>query len=368
MKDMIWRCDLVPQYLEYKSEIKEVIDQVLQSGKYILATQVKKLEQEFASFVGCQSAIGVNSGTDALVLGLKCLGVGVGDEVITTPFTAIPTYAAIRQVGATPVFVDIDPNTFLMDSTLLPQAITEKTKAILPVHIFGNVVDVDQIREIVGNEILILEDCAQSHGARIRGKQTGSMGDLAAFSFYPTKNLGGYGDGGIIVTNNSNFAEKAKLLRMYGMINKDEFILDGMNSRLDEIQASILRVKLKYLNKMNQLRKIIANTYISKLDSQVVIPQQYDQDVEPVFHVFSVCCQVNRKTLEEHLASHHIQTNMYYCKPLYQQKPYQKIWGKHANLPNVENVCDKVLALPLYPEMSAEIINTVIEKINIFSN
>src|SRR5262249_47245791 len=201
-------------------EVDEAIRGVLISGRYVLGPNVEAFEEEFARYVGVRHAVGVNSGTDAIVMALWICGVGRGDEVITTPFTAIPTYSAIRHVGATPVFVDIDPRTFLMDVAQVPNALSERTRAVVPVHLFGNVMDVEKLRNIVGPGIRIIEDCAQSHGASMRGRMTGSIGDAAAFSFYPTKNLGGYGDGGLVATDDPALAAAARSRRMYGMVSK----------------------------------------------------------------------------------------------------------------------------------------------------
>ena len=235
---MIRRCDLVPQYDLYEKEIESAIKNVLKSGRYTLGENVESFEDEFSKYIGTKYGIGVNSGTDALILSLNAIGIKPGDEIITTPFTAIPTYSAIRQVNAIPIFADVDPETFLIDINKIQELITKKTKAIIPVHLFGNIVDIKKIRDIIGSDIAIIEDCAQSHGGEIRNIKAGSMGDLSAFSFYPTKNLGGYGDGGMILTDNDQYYQFLKKKRQYGMINKDEFEFDGLNSRLDEIQAA----------------------------------------------------------------------------------------------------------------------------------
>ena len=261
---MLWRCDLVPQYEEYKSEIDEAIQKVLISGRYTLGKNVIEFEKKFSNYVNCEYGVGVNSGTDALILALQCFDIRPGDEVITTPFTAIPTYAAIRHVGATPIFVDIDPDTFLIDLEKIKASITSKTKAIVPVHIFGNVVDIERLRAIVGRNIYIIEDACQAHGSSMNKRKSGSFGDIGCFSFYPTKNLGGYGDGGAIITNNHDLYNKIKLMRMYGMRDKDHVEIHGMNSRLDEIQAAILSVKLRYLDKFNHQRNLIAKKYLKE--------------------------------------------------------------------------------------------------------
>jgi dTDP-4-amino-4,6-dideoxygalactose transaminase len=366
MIEMIWRCDLVPQYQAYKDEIHEAIEKVLMSGRYVLGENVAAFEQEFAAYIGCQYSVGVNSGTDALMLGLSCLDLQPGDEIITTPFTAIPTYSAIRHVGATPVFVDIDPHTFLMDLDQVEKALTPRTRAVVPVHLFGNAVDIARLRDIVGPKIFILEDCAQSHGASVHGKKTGSLGDISAFSFYPTKNLGAYGDGGIILTNNKDFAERVRLRRVYGMINKDEFVLDGINSRLDELQASILRVKLRHLDEMNAQRAKRASLYASLLNEEHICPQAVQQGIESVYHVYSAVCANKRDGLVSFLETHNIQTNVYYPLPLNHQKGFLVSFESSFRLPVAEHIASRIIALPFYPEIPEETIRLVIRFIDKF--
>lgn len=273
MMAKVWRCDLVPQYEAYAAEINQAITRVLASGVYILGPEVRAFEKQFAAYIGMPEAVGVANATDALTLALVGLGVGPGDEVITTPFTAIPTVSAIKDLGAKPVFVDIDPDTFLMDLALVKKAITPKTRAIMPVHIFGNVVDIDALRAICGGDIPIVEDASQAHGATVRGRKAGAFGDASVFSFYPTKNLGGYGDGGIVLTQSPALADKLRKIRMYGMIDKDTIVCDGVNSRLDELQAAILSVKLKYLDDMNAKRRHLAKRYLEKLPRSRFIGQ-----------------------------------------------------------------------------------------------
>src|SRR5262249_5847646 len=241
---MLWRADLVPQYHAYRAELLAAIDGVLETGRYILAREGATFEQEFAAYLGAEHVGGVANGTDALVLALRILGVGPGDEVITTAFTAFPTIGAIFSVGATPVFVDICPDSLLLDVEQVPAAITPKTRAVVPVHLFGNLVDVERLPEVVGPDIPIIEDPAQAHGSRLRGRAAGTFGDLAGFSFYPTKNLGSYGDGGAIAVKDPERAERLRLLRNHGMPDKDHAEIAGLNSRLDELQAAVLRVKL----------------------------------------------------------------------------------------------------------------------------
>lgn len=366
MEDMIWRCDLVPQYQEYQQEIHEAISRVLLSGRYILAENVQAFETEFSEYIGAGYGIGVNSGTDALIMALWCFDLKPGDEVILPPFTAIPTYSAVRHSGATPVFVDIDPDTYLIDLDQVKKAITPSTKAIVPVHLFGNAVDIEKLRDIVGPDIFILEDCAQSHGAAVRGRKTGVLGDISAFSFYPTKNLGAYGDGGIILTDNKEFADSIRLRRMYGMINKDEFIVDGINSRLDELQAAILRVKLKYLDAMNARRAELAALYASLLDPEYIRTQKVQDGITSVHHVYSVLCKDKRNDLVRFMEQHRIQTNVYYPMPLSRQKGYLATFSTSPDLPVAQQIAERIIALPFYPEMSEDIIRMTVTVINKF--
>lgn len=359
---MLWRCDLVPQYKAYKDEIHEAITGVLQSGRYTLADQVHQFEAEFAAYVGVKHGVGLNSGTDALVMALWCLGVTRGDEVITTPFTAIPTLSAIRHVGAEPVFVDIDPETYLLDVNLVAAAITERTRAIVPVHLFGNAVDVEALATVAGPAIPILEDAAQAHGASVRGARAGSLGTVSAFSFYPTKNLGGYGDGGMLLTDDDELADTVRRRRMYGMINKDEIIEDGVNSRLDELQAAILRVKLRHLDDMNRRRAEVDAQYRRELPSQISL-QHVRTDIESVYHVYCGLCASDRDGLVAYLDDKGIQTNVYYPMPLSRQPAYEKAFDRSYSLPATEDVCRRIIALPLYPEITAETVSTVCAEI-----
>ena len=361
---MIRRCDLVPQYELYDKEIESAIQNVLRSGRYTLGENVESFEDQFSKYIGSKYGVGVNSGTDALILSLNAIGIKPGDEIITTPFTAIPTYSAIRQVNAIPIFADVDPDTFLIDINKIQELVTNKTKAIIPVHLFGNIVDIKKIRDIIGPDIAIIEDCAQSHGGEIRNIKAGSMGDLSAFSFYPTKNLGGYGDGGMILTDNEQHYQFLKKKRQYGMINKDEFEFDGLNSRLDEIQAAILGVKLKYLDSMNKKRINIAKIYIQLLDTNFIKCQKINSDVLSVYHVFSIVCKKNRDELALYLKQNDIQTNIYYKWPLSDQKGYKNSFETLKNYKNSESLSKSIIALPIYPEISESKIKQVSEHIN----
>jgi dTDP-4-amino-4,6-dideoxygalactose transaminase len=361
---MIWRCDLVPQYEAYRDEIHEAIERVLHTGRYILAFEVATFEREFADYIGVKHGVGVANATDGLTLALVALGIKSGDEVITTPFTAIPTVSAIIDAGARPVFVDVCADTFLMDLEKVAAAITPRTKAIMPVHIFGNMLDVARLREIAGPGIPIVEDASQSHGSTLRGRQSGSMGDVGVFSFYPTKNLGAYGDGGMIVTNSAELSERLKLLRMYGMVDKDHIILNGVNSRLDELQAAILRVKLKHLDAMNRSRVQIAERYRKELRSDLFSHQRIPDAVVPNYHVFVSRFRDDRETFMRRMDALQIQTNIYYAVPLHLQEANRFLGYKLGDLPVVETLCEATVALPLYPELPGAMLSHIIKNVN----
>jgi dTDP-4-amino-4,6-dideoxygalactose transaminase/nucleoside-diphosphate-sugar epimerase len=363
---MIWRCDLVPQYELYKKEIDDAIQRVLYSGRYTLSTEVSEFEKEFASYIGCKYGIGVGNATDGLILTMKALDIGEGDEVITTPFTAIPTVSAIIATGATPVFVDIDPDTYLINIELISNAITKKTKAIIPVHLFGNVVDILKLKDILSESIPIIEDASQSHGSKINGIQTGSMGDMGVFSFYPTKNLGAIGDGGMVVTNNEDYNEKLRLLRMYGMTDYNHIKINGINSRLDELQAAILMVKLKHLNEMNDKRNFIASLYRKKLRKDFFIYQKILDNVYSNYHQFVSRTLINRNKIIKYLDLNNIQTNVYYLLPLHLQKANEFLGYKKGDFPIAEKLCDEIIAFTMYPELERNIQTKVIDTINEF--
>lgn len=361
---MIYRCDLVPQYLRYKKEVDRAISEVLKSGKYILGEEVKQFESEFAAYLGIKNAIGVANGTDALILAIKALEITKGDEIITTPFTAVPTVSAIIAAGATPVFADIDPATYLIDLNKIAEVVSSKTRAVIPVHIFGNVVDIPKLNKILGNKIPVIEDACQAHGSKIRGKLTGTMGQINAFSFYPTKNVGAYGDGGAVTTKSAQLKRKIELLRMYGMKDKDHIVINGVNSRLDELQAAILRIKLKHLDETNKKRNRIALLYRKNLKESLFEFQHIDDDIYCNYHVFVAKFNGNRKRFVDYLETKGIQTNVYYPIPLHLQKANRFLNINKGSLPQAEGLCKKVIALPLYPEMPDNILEYVIKTIN----
>jgi len=328
---------------------------------------VQAFEAEFALYVGVTHCVGVANATDGLTLALRVLGVGKGDEVITTPFTAIPTLSAIVDAGATPVFVDVDPNTFCMNIELVPSKITSRTKAIMPVHIFGNMVDIVRLRQICGT-LPIVEDASQAHGSKWNDAKAGSMSDLGVFSFYPTKNLGAYGDGGAVVTSNDDLNRKLRLMRMYGMVDKDHIESHGVNSRLDELQAAILRVKLRDLDDMNDRRNVLARRYRERLRADRWSFQKVDKSAYSNCHVFVARYKGDREALMAHLEANDIQTNIYYPIPLHLQGATRALGGREGDFPNVERLCREVVALPLYPEFPEALQARVIQAINAFES
>ncbi len=346
--------DLQAQYLSIKDEINEAIQNVLNSSVYILGPEMKTLEKEIAAFCGTKEAVAVANGTDALVLTLKAFGIGPGDEVITTPFTFFASAETIAQVGATPVFVDIDPVTLNMDITQLEGKITSKTKAIIPVHIFGQMVDVEKIMEIAArHDLKVIEDAAQAIGAEYRGKKAGSIGHASTFSFFPTKNLGAYGDAGMIVTDDADLASQLRILRFHGTKIKYYHDEIGYNSRLDELQAAILRVKLRYLPVWNEARRKKAKLYDQLLaDAAVQIPGR-DPQALPVYHLYVLRTE-ERSALMERLKAGGVANAIYYPLPLHLQKAFRNLGYKVGDFPVSEKACEQALAIPCYPELSLE--------------
>lgn len=320
---------------------------MLESGRYVLAEHVAAFEREFAAYLGVAHGVGVNSGTDALILALRELGVRPGDEVITTPFTAIPTYAAIHHVGAVPVFVDIEADTFLMDLAQVDAAITPRTRGVVPVHLFGNAVDVEALRAIVGVNRFILEDCAQAHGAEVRGRRVGSLGDAAAFSFYPTKNLAAFGDGGAIVTNDASLAERLRRLRNGGQIDRYVHLEAGDNSRLDDLQAAVLRARLPLLPGWTNRRRSLAAAYRRALPDNVRPLREHDTG--HVYHLF-VVRSPDRDALQAHLRASGVDTLIHYPVPLHSQPAFAGI--ARGDCPVAARMAQEILSLPLHPRLT----------------
>ena len=351
------------QYNSYKDEINFAIKRVLDSNWYILGEEVGFFEKEFSDFNSTYHSIGVANGTDALHLALRSLGVGAGDEVITTAHTAVATASAIDSVGAKPVFVDIEPDFFTIDPGLIERSITKKTKAIIPVHIYGQPCDMDSIMSIAKKyNLKVIEDCAQAHGSMYKGKRVGSISDVGCFSFYPTKNLGAIGDGGALVTNNKDLSKSIKLLREYGWEKRYISSHEGWNSRLDELQAAILRVKLKYLDKDNQLRAEIAKKYYQSLNDLSIRLPLIRKESSHVFHLFVIKSK-KRDELKNFLEKENIGTSIQYPVPIHLQKYYKSKFGEFS-LPVTEKLASEILSLPMYPELGIDAINHCTKTLN----
>lgn len=349
------------QYIAHQEEINDAIHHVLNSGWYILGKETEAFEEEFAKYIGSKYGIGVGSGTEALHLALVACGIGIGDEVITVSHTAVATVTAIELAGATPVFVDIVPQYFTLDPYQIKAAITPKTKAILPVHLYGQPVDMNTIMAIAKEHgLVVVEDCAQSHGAMYNGVRAGSIGDVACFSFYPTKNLGAIGDAGIIITKKKELKEKIRLLREYGWKKRYISYTQGWNTRLDELQAAILRVKLKYLDNANAKRNIIANTYEDGLRNVgLALPKLMD-GCKHVYHQYVVRSE-KRDELLSFLRNKEIGVLIHYPVPIHMQPKYTNV--RHNGLKNTEEASKEILSLPIYPELELNEVGKVIETI-----
>lgn len=358
--------DLQRQHKLLADELHEAIRLVLERSQFVMGQELEAFEEEFAHYCGVSYCIGVGSGTDALFLALKACGIDFGDEVITVSHTFISTAYAILWTGATPVFVDIDPDTYTLDAYEAEKAITPRTKAILPVHIYGQCADMDPLMLLAKKHNLwIIEDACQAHGATYKGMKAGSMGNVGCFSFYPTKNLGAWGDGGAITTNDEKLARSVRSLRNYGQSDKYHFQAMGYNSRLDELQAAVLRVKLKYLDDWNRSRKKHAKSYYRFLDKCDVIVPKIVEWGESVFHLF-VILSSNRDALSKYLNKNGIANLIHYPVPVHLQKIISDIGIVWGNLVNTESCATQVLSLPIYPEINDEQIAYVCHSINDF--
>lgn len=359
--------DFKLQYHSIKEELKEIIDQVLESGYFILGDMVESFEREFAEYCGATYGVGVNSGLDALRLALVVLGIGPGDEVITVANSAVATALAITHTGAKPVFVDVDKSTYNIDLHKIEEKVTRKTKAILPVHLFGNPADMESINEIAENhDLWVVEDACQSHGAEYKGKKTGTLGDVGCFSFYPTKNLGAYGDGGMVLTNDKEICERIKMLRNYGQTTRYKSVFIGFNSRLDEMQAAILRVKLRHLNRWNDARRRNAKAYNELLLGTDVMCPVERENVLHVYHLYVIQSR-KRNQLQNFLASKGITTLIHYPIPIHLQDAYKELKISAGTLPVTEELAKKILSLPIYPEMTRAQIQYVADSIRDFA-
>ena len=340
------------QYQSYKEEILAAIKHVLESGNYILGPEVAAFEQSFAAYCGTNYAIGVNSGTDALILALRALRIGPGDEVITVSHTALATIAAIIASGATPVLVDIDPVYYTIDPECFQQAITSKTKAVIPVHLYGQPADMDAILGIARTHgLFVIEDCAQATGAIYKAKRVGSIGDAGCFSFYPTKNLGAIGDGGMVITSNAKIAEQVRKLRQYGWNEKRGTEEPGLNSRLDEIQAAILNVKLKNLDEDNTCRREIALMYKEGLAGLTGILPNERPDTKHVYHLYVIVSK-ERDLLIKRMFERGVSAGVHYPLPGHLHKGYDNLCRlPDIGLPVTQSIASSILSLPMYPEL-----------------
>jgi dTDP-4-amino-4,6-dideoxygalactose transaminase len=355
---MIRMRDFEEEFKSMEEEIRQAVERVLNSGWFVLGDEVKEIEKEFSRYIGTKYAAGVNSGTDALLISLMALGIKSGDEVITVSHTTTPTALSIILSGASPVFVDISPDTYTMDISQVERKITKKTKAIIPVHLYGNPADMDPIMEIAQrHKIHVVEDACQAHGAEYKGKKAGAFGILSAFSFYPTKNLGGCGDGGMILTNDADLYEKAVMLRQYGWKNRYTAEIMGINSRLDEIQAAILRVKLKYLDEWNIRRIRTVGLYKELLkDEDIILPKEQNHGTH-IYHQF-VIRHRERDRLHKYLREKGIETQIHYPIPVHRQKAFLDL-GIKVKLPTTEKICKEVLSLPIHPLLKEEDIHYI---------
>jgi len=350
--------DLKAQYAGMRQEVLDAVTRVLESQHFILGPEVEAFEKEISLLTSCTHAVGCASGSDALILALLALEIGRGDEVITTPFTFVASAGSIARVGAKPVFVDIDQETFNISPRAIEKAITSRTKAIMPVHLFGLSADMDGINAIAaGHRIAVIEDAAQAIGARYEGRAVGSLGAMGCFSFFPSKNLGGAGDGGLVTTRNAALAERLRLLRVHGARKKYEYELLGMNSRLDALQAAILRVKLRHLQQWAAGRKSNAERYRELFHEfhveSMIKPPGTPPGYTHVYNQFTIRVQ-ERDALREHLQSRGIPTEIYYPKPLHLQKAFAYLGHKPGDFPESEAAGLEVLSLPIYPELTDE--------------
>lgn len=366
--------DLKAQFATIREEVMEAISRVMDSQHFILGNEVKLFEEEVGAMLGAKHAVACASGSDALLLAMMACGIQAGDEVITTPFTFVATAGSIARTGATPVFVDIDPETFNINANEIEAALTPRTRAILPVHLFGLPADLDPILKIAdARGLVVIEDAAQAIGARYKGESAGTLGAFGCFSFFPSKNLGAAGDGGLVATNEDALAERLRLLRVHGSKRKYHHEILGMNSRLDALQAAILRVKLRHLEDWTAGREARARRYRELFQDRnagqfVSIPQAPRADVRHVYNQFSIRCE-DRDQLRECLRSAGIPTEVYYPVPLHLQKAFSYLGYRAGQFPHSERVSQEVLALPVHPELKESQQDAVVQTIaDFYSN
>lgn len=358
--------DLKPQFAAIEREIREAIDGVLASQMFILGPEVAAFEKEIAAFVGCEHAIGMSSGTDALLCALMAAGVGPGDEVVVPTFTFFATAGCVSRLGATPVFADIEPDTYNVDVNDLARRITPRTKAIIPVHLFGQCAEMDAVMDLVrGRDIVVIEDAAQALSAKYKGRSAGSLAHMGCFSFFPSKNLGAFGDGGMITTNDAALADLCRLIRMHGAQPKYYHSIVGANFRLDALQAAILRVKLKHLPAWSEGRRRNAATY-DRLLADAPIGRPVVRPYNEMIYNQYVIRHPARDGLRAHLTDCQIGTEIYYPVALHLQQCFASVGGKPGDLPVAEEACRQVVALPIYPELTDSMLAYVAESIRGF--
>lgn len=356
--------DLYEQYKKISKEIDDSFHSVFHDTTFLGGSQVKKFEENYAHYLDVKHCIGVGNGTDAMIISLKALGIGKGDEVIVPANTFIATSEAVTAVGAQPVFVDCDPDFYTIDVAKIKSAITSKTKAIIPVHLYGHPVDMDEIIEIaVNNDLFIIENASQAHGAIYKGKKVGSLGDIGTFGFNPGCNFGAYGNGGAIVTNNDQLAKLSRLYANHGRVSKYDHEIEGMNSCLDDIQAAMLNVKLNYLDLWNRTRKQIAHMYDRDLKSfEGIVTPEKKRDVRPVYNYYVV--RINhRKSVRKYLHKEGVETGIHYPIGLPFLSAYKKYNFKPEDFPVTYNYQNKLLSLPVYPELKKQSVNYIIDKL-----
>lgn len=367
MRKMIPVVDLRKQYESIKGEIDDAISGVIESMQFVLGPDVVKFEEEFANYCQTKFAFGVNSGTSALHLAMLAAGIGPGDEVITVSYTFVATAAAVCYVGARPVFVDIDPDTCNIDVSRIEAAITPRTKAIMPVHLYGNCADMDPVLAIAKkHNLLVIEDAAQAHGAEYKGRRAGSMGQMACFSFYPGKNLGAYGEAGAIVTDNEQYADTIRQLRDQGQSEKYFHTMVGYNYRMEGLQGAVLGVKLRHLDDWNAARRKHAAVYRRELADAGLRLLNEHADYNPVHHIFPLFTS-QRDELREHLHSNGIATGLHYPIPVHLQPGYRHLGYRDGDLPETERACREVLSLPMFPELEDGTVRRITDSVRAFT-
>lgn len=364
---MIKFFDFKREYSKLNDEISVKIDEVLSNGNFITGNEVQKFESKFSKYIGTKNGLGVNSGSDALFMAIKALDINENEEIITVSHTFISTVDAISRNNAVPVFVDIDPDTYCIDVSKIESKITDKTRAIIIVHLYGHPADMDPIIKIAKKySLFVIEDCSQAHGAKYKGKTVGSLGDISCFSFYPVKNLGAYGDGGFIALNDDDLFEKLEMMHNYGQSSKNQYEFIGLNSRLDEIQAAILNVKLGYLDIWNNERKKLANIYNKLLDKSTFKLPSIKQYADHVFHLY-VIQNDNRDAIRDYLLKKDIQTMIHYPIPIHKQNAYKNLVSPN-NIPITEEICSKIVSLPINPWLESYEVEEICEILNNMEN